>query len=128
MSKPMEPRPLSTDERALVEYLLSVDFPGRDELWNQLGDVEVVGICECGCGSVDLSVTGTLVRSLAESLIPSEGHAEGLDVLIFARGGVLSLLELVFYDDKAPRPFPKPSDLTLWIRPEPNGQASSQPR
>ena len=119
-TKPTEPRPLSTDERTLIEFLLSVEFPGRDELRDQLNHVEVVGICECGCGSIDLNVTGAPARSPTESLVPSEAHTEGLDVLIFTRGGVLSLLELTFYDDKAPRSFPKPSDLKLWMRPLPN--------
>jgi len=127
LSKPIEPRPLSKDERALIEFLLSAEFRGRDELRDQLDHVEVVGICECGCGSIDLNVTGAPVRSPTESLIPSEAHTEGLDVLVFARGGVLSLLELVFYDDNAPRPFPKPTDLKLWMRPLPNARVSPRP-
>src|SRR5690348_70359 len=63
MTKSIEPRPLSSEERALVEFLLSAEFPGRDELNSQLGVAEVVGICECGCGTVTLAVRGPAARA-----------------------------------------------------------------
>jgi hypothetical protein len=128
MTKPIEPRPLSAEERALIEFLLSVEFPGRDELRDQLDRVEVIGICECGCGTVNLNVTGAPVRAATESLIPAEAMAEGLDVLLFARDGLLSSLEFVFYDDNGPEPFPKPSDLRLWMRPAHNPTGSRPPK
>src|SRR5690349_4779712 len=49
----MDPRPLTTRERAVLEALLSVDFPGVENLRRQANEVLVVGKCNCGCPSVD---------------------------------------------------------------------------
>jgi hypothetical protein len=47
------PRPLTTREREVLEALLSVDFPGVDGLRRQARELQVVGMCGCGCPSVD---------------------------------------------------------------------------
>ena len=115
---PCEPRPLSPDEKALLEFVLSADFPGCVELRNQVELVEVVGTCKCGCGTLDFQINGDAVRSTARSPIPAEADSDSppLNVLIFLQYGLLSSLELVFYDDRKPRLFPKPSELKLIVR------------
>ena len=50
------PRPLSANERAALDHLLSADFPGVEELRLQAKPVRVVGRCGCGCPTIELSV------------------------------------------------------------------------
>ncbi len=125
MAKPFEPRPLNSRERALIDFLLSVNFPGRDELRSQVDNVEVVGIRACGCGTVDLRVIEPGVRSPSELRVPIEAHSDAppVDVLLFVDHGLLSMLELVFYDDQKSRSFPTPNELKLWARPARKPQA-----
>ena len=113
MTESVPPRPLSSEERVLVEFILRADFPGSEKLREQIDSVEVVGRCECGCGTVNLRVRGASDNRSVEGLLPAEAHGEGVDVLLFARAGFLSCLELVFHDDRLPRPFPSPRDLRL---------------
>lgn len=117
MTKSIEPRPLSSDEHLLVEFLLSAEFPGCDELKSQLGIVEVVGTCECGCGTVNLAVRGPAARAICREPIPIEAYGAGIQVLLFVRGGLLSSLEIVDLGDKRPLPYPRPRDLNLWAPP-----------
>lgn len=49
----MDARPLTRREQELLGALLTTDFPHVDELRDQAGDVVVVGICGCGCPSID---------------------------------------------------------------------------
>jgi hypothetical protein len=120
VTQPIKPRPLNIEERTLMEFLLSAEFPGRDKLRSQLDSVAVVAVCECGCGTVNLQVGSNDVQSSAEALVPIEAHGDLVDVLLFTRRGCLSSLELVFPNERLPRRFPKPSDLQLWVRPPRN--------
>lgn len=117
MTKSIEPRPLSPDERALLEFLLSGEFPGREELKSQSKSAEVVGFCECGCGTVNLRVGGAAPQALCKEPIPVEARGNRVDVLLFVRKGLLSSLEIVDHCDTRPLPYPKPSDLSLWVPP-----------
>jgi hypothetical protein len=117
MSMAIEPRPLSPEERALAEFLLSAEFPGRGELKSQLESAEVVGVCECGCGTVDLAIKGSIARAVCREPIPVEAHRSALDVLLFVRDGLLGSIEIVDYEDKRPLPYPRPDDLKLWVPP-----------
>ena len=127
-NQPIKPRPLSPEERALMEFLLSAEFPGRDELRSQLDSVEAIGACECGCGTVSLQVAKSAAGVSAEKPIPVKAYGELVDVILLARNGFLSSLELVFHDPRAPRPFPKPGDLKLWVRPAPRPQIQEPPK
>jgi hypothetical protein len=112
-----EPRKLKPNERELLEFLLTADFPGRDELKAQLQHVEVVGDCECGCGTIDLKVNEYPTRAFVEEPIPVEARGEGIEVLLFVRGGLLCSLEIVDYEDRRPLPYPSIRDLELWVTP-----------
>lgn len=48
------PRPLRAEERLMLDFVLSADFAGAEELREQAKAVLVVGRCDCGCPSVDL--------------------------------------------------------------------------
>jgi hypothetical protein len=49
----MEARLLTQRERTVLEALLAVDFQGVEPLRHQAADVVVVGMCGCGCPSID---------------------------------------------------------------------------
>jgi hypothetical protein len=110
-------RPLRDEEKALLDFLLSVEFPGSKELRAQAQHVEVVGECECGCGTIDLHVRPHSVRAKTEKHIPIEAYGEALDVLLFAENGFLGMLEIVYYADPPEKPYPRPDQLKLWARP-----------
>ena len=115
MTISIEPRPLKAQERALVEFLRSADFPGRDELRSQLNSVEAVGMCECGCGTVSVLVKSSVPRATCREPVPVEAHGDEIEVLLFVRGGLLTSLEIVDYGDKRPLPYPRPDELKLWV-------------
>src|SRR5688572_13393530 len=49
----MNARPLTQRERAVLDALLTVDFPDVATLRHQATEVAVVGTCGCGCPSID---------------------------------------------------------------------------
>ena len=53
------PRPLNSDEHAVLDLLLFVDFDGATDLRAQARDATVIGRCDCGCPTVDLAVPDT---------------------------------------------------------------------
>lgn len=120
-------RPLRDYERALLDFLLSADFPGRDELRKQAETVRVVGECQCGCGTIELQVQPDLPPANVTRPIPIEAYGEVIDVLLFARKGVLGSLEIVFYADPPERPYPRPEQLKLWKRPGPTRDKAPLP-
>jgi hypothetical protein len=74
-----EPRPLSPEEQALIEFLL--DHPlGRPELREQARTAQVVSSCSCGCPSVGLAVEPSAPRAVFRA---EEMPIEGTDWLPF---------------------------------------------
>lgn len=107
-----EPSPLTEDESALLNALLSHDFPGVRELREQAQHVQAKRGCQCGCGTIDFVPDATPVpRSEAVSPAPVEGvvkNADGEDVgglLLLVADGMLMSLEIYSY---APKPLPLP--------------------
>jgi hypothetical protein len=117
MSNYTQPRELKLNERDLLDFLLSADFPGNDQLREQLKRAEVVGDCDCGCGTIDLSVRPPFVAANSHEPIPVEAHRAGIDVLLFVRDGRLSSLEIVDYENNRPLTYPSPNKLELWVPP-----------
>lgn len=107
-----QPRRLRPNERSLLEFLLAADFPERDTLRTQIEQVEVTEECDCGCGTISLRVVGAEPRNIPEQAVV-EAYGRGVDVLLFARDGSLSCLEIVDHGDARPFPYPTPSQLTL---------------
>jgi hypothetical protein len=117
MGKYSKPRELKSTERILLEFLLSAEFPGREELKEQINRTEAVGECDCGCGTIDLAVKPPFRRASVREPIPIEAHGTGVDVLLFVRNGTLLSLEIVDHRDDCPITYPKPDVLELWIPP-----------
>jgi hypothetical protein len=112
-----QPRELKPNERAMIEFLLTADFPGRDELREQVGCVGVVWDCDCGCGTIKMIVRNPVVRAVAREPIPVEARGAGIDVLLFVRDGLLASLEIVDHGNSRPLTYPSPSKLELWVPP-----------
>jgi hypothetical protein len=113
MTVPCMPRQLSPEESALAEFLLSVEFRGRDELRKQLKFAQVTGTCECGCGTILISVNHPTDKSVTTERVVVEAYGKGVDVLTFVRDGILSSIEIVDHGDARPLRYPKPEELTL---------------
>ena len=116
-------RELQPNERAQLHFLLSIDFPGRNELRKQLDRVAVVGDCDCGCGTVDLMVSGPATHADVRKQIPVEAYGKGVDVLLFVRDGLLAALEIVDHGDSRPLKYPTPDGLELRAYPRPTSDA-----
>ena len=99
-------RQLTPAEGAVLALLLSVEFPGVDELRVQAGSASVVGGCNCGCPSISIAVSDYTppASGLTSRLAPTEGvvSPQGDDVpgeiILFVDDGRLSYLEYVYYD------------------------------
>jgi hypothetical protein len=117
MTIPCAPRPLSSEELALAEFLLSVEFRGRDELHKQLESAQVTGTCECGCGTILIRVNGATDNAAATERVVVEAYGKGVDVLMYVRDGALSSIEIVDHGDARPLRYPRPEELTLWVPP-----------
>jgi hypothetical protein len=117
-------RPLRQDEKVLLAFLLSADFPGCDVLRMQAESTTVVGECECGCGTIGLEVGHGLPTAGLVKPHRLEAYGKMIDVLLFVRNGFLGSLEIVFHQDSAERPYPLPTQLQLGKRPQTGGVAS----
>jgi len=109
-------RPLDDTERAAATYLLSVDFPGREELRRQADTARVVDRCPCGCPTIYLWIdrAGTAPALEAREAIPVEARSKGespedlFELLLFVEDGWLKSLEIVYFSATPPSAFPPP--------------------
>ena len=113
-------RPLAAAERDLLAHILgrSGDAAG---LLAQLDTARVVGRCECGCPTVDLAVGEPFAPDAPPSQLVADAAGrspEGVDVevLVFARDGRLSCLEVYAPAGEAAFSLPTPEGIT-WIAP-----------
>lgn len=115
-----EPRPLTERERAALDALLGVDFPGVDALRAQaasaLADPER---CPCGCGTVELVTTAPPASVPLPPVAPAElqvlddaGEMTG-HVTLRLRTGTLLSLAVGWYD--APLPIPDLAATRLFV-------------
>lgn len=108
------PRPLSDDERAVLDALLTrADVPAPELLREQAArDTAALG-CSCGCGTIDLLVPADAPATAlpdgpaAEAnLNDAAGQPVG-GVLLFVRSGFVDRLEVYSYFDPLPMPPPE---------------------
>jgi len=108
------PRPLTANEHDLIEALLGAVRSGVSRYIGQLEVAEVVGGCGCGCPSINFTVESTesgarpIPVILADAESP-EGVAVG--VILWARGGCLSGLEVHPWDGTDVIRLPRPETL-----------------
>jgi hypothetical protein len=100
-------RPLTNDELALLELLLTREFPGRDALVEQAKTARWGGPgCTCGCPSYLLEVHRTLPAAAVEERMVSDAHGNEpggnfVGILLFVEDGYLSEVEVYGYEDFA---------------------------
>ncbi len=105
-------RPLTQNERALVDGLLAQSFEGVEALREQAKNLlaGTTPACTCGCGTIDLLPQGDAPRSHATSPVASggavrdEAGAEVGGLLLFLEDGRLASLEVYSYDEPLPLP------------------------
>jgi hypothetical protein len=116
------PRPLSDAEKCIIDFLLSQEFPGADELRSQVDQTLAIGKCDCGCPTINLKVAESAPRSLPQSgrgPLPYEGSvAPGGDdpvggIILFSSDGYLSSLEFYGFEDSPPHDWPNLDQIDL---------------
>jgi hypothetical protein len=99
-----ERRPLTEEERKLLEWLLANGSPEAKPYISQIANVNVVGKCTCGCPTIDLALGNREQRKTAPSIILADfigKTPEGIEVgvIVDAREGEISELELYAIPD-----------------------------
>ena len=91
------PRPLTIDERALIEALLGGLRSGVGRYIDQLEEIVVVGRCRCGCPSINFATAGSAPEGRPVPLVLADAESpEGIQVgvILWVRNGRLSGLEV----------------------------------
>jgi hypothetical protein len=116
------PRPLNEAELSILDALLTVDFPGAAAFRAQVPHTMVIGRCDCGCPTVDLSVQLIVPASSVDTpsrLAPVEGRVTPIaneppgDIILFVDDGRMSCLEYVSFDDPSPSEWPSLGRVTV---------------
>src|SRR5436309_2787521 len=110
-------RPLETHERELLEKLLEPEFPGRDELRQQLNSVTAKQILEDGTLALQCD---SHHPAPVKSRIPTEGEcrdADGAAISVFLHvvDGFINELEIVKYDHSKIVKQPSAHDLVVLV-------------
>jgi hypothetical protein len=109
-------RPLNAGERLLIAGLLAYLKEDRQRYLAQLHLANVVGGCDCGCPSIDISIGGAGPQTLEGSEILVGGDAtspEGtpVGVLLWVRDCEIVSLEVHPWDDTESFALPRPETL-----------------
>ena len=108
------PRPLTADEHDLIEAMLGAVRSGVSRYMGQLEEAEVVGGCGCGCPSIDLMVASAVNDAAPSPLLLADAESPGgvsVGVILWARGGCLSGLEVHPWDGTDVIRLPRPETL-----------------
>lgn len=100
------PRDLRPHEQALLQRLLSRDFPGNASLREQAKNVKVAQECGCGCPSIVFAVSANARPAEVLQRVPVEAEYRdadgmGLHFLLHVNDGFLRELEM-FREDSEP--------------------------
>jgi hypothetical protein len=106
-------RPLTAEERTLLEWLIANGSEDAKTYSPQLADLGVVGTCTCGCPTIDLAMGARDQRKTVPSKILADfvgTTPEGIEVgvILHAREGEISELEVYAIAD-ATEPFRLPT-------------------
>jgi hypothetical protein len=84
-------------ETAVVDHLLSIDFPGVEALRAQVAGMTVAPDCTCGCGSftIDTSAEAPLAAG-APPMTPSAFADTGVELFLSVNGGRLTGAEISY--------------------------------
>ena len=100
-------RPLTQEEEVVLKLLLNKNFKGIDVLRQQISNIRVVGICGCGCRTIDLEIIhkGTLSQYKENKRVPVELELKDTDgcpimVLLHVVEGYIAELEILRADSQ----------------------------
>ena len=103
-------RPLTDEERASLEYLLTDDVPDVAFLRAQAGTAVVSGRCDCGCATIDLVIADSAPNWKPDApmdrivaLAFSRRHAKRALLELHQIGGRITELEIVDLDASGPQ-------------------------
>jgi hypothetical protein len=112
----LETRPLTIDERQLINWMLEHGTPEALLLLPQLAHARVTSwCCPCGCASFNLVVDGQSfpqasgMHIVADFIFGPEQQPSG--IFLFQKGGVLAGLEVYGLAGDAPKFLPAFDDL-----------------
>ena len=105
-------RPLTRRERDVLNAFLAVDFLGVERLRREAEAIRVVGVCGCGCPSIDFQrAVGVGMKIEVNAAV--DGSDDGL--FLFTVAGRLGGIEYVGVSgERDPAEFPGPALLRLW--------------
>ena len=114
-----EDRPLNSEERTLIEWLLANGSPVSAAYLQQLEGLHVVARCGCGCPTVDLAVADTQASTTGASQILADflGMTPGrikVGVILHVRQGKISELEVYSLAGQPSRSLPLITTLTKY--------------
>ncbi|MFG2142681.1 hypothetical protein ACGFRG_00565 [Streptomyces sp. NPDC048696] len=123
---PVTPRKLNSDERAVLEKVLSARFPGADGLKAQLDACEVVAQWAEDSVSVDIQPTPAAVPAAdaVNGPAPAVAVVQGLpgddlllegEILVWVAGGYLSGIEYAWFGDAMPTRLPSADRITIEV-------------
>ncbi|MEU4198862.1 hypothetical protein AB0F64_02760 [Streptomyces sp. NPDC026294] len=121
---PVERRPLTVSERAVLEHIPAADFAGAYELRGQLDRTDVVALWGPGSVSVDLRVREPVrYAALPSELVPVDAHVHDQygeylgELLVWTdRGTCLAALEYARIADEMPESLPPTDDVLVTVR------------
>lgn len=105
------PRPLSEREAATLRFMVSADDPRLAPLREQAAVATVIGMCRCGCATIDIAVDRSQappsngLHSPATQAQSRDDSGPPLWLILFLDDGWLSMLEIA-YVDQVPTEFP----------------------
>ena len=108
-------RPLTTNERSLVEWMLRHGKPEAAPFLAQLESAQVTPErCPCGCASIYLVVEGHPspsggMRPVADFVFGNDADLSG--IFVYEQGGVLAGVEVYGLAGDAPSMLPRPESL-----------------
>ena len=98
-------RPLSIDERAVVQWLLEHGNGDNTTFLEQLGQARVARLCGCGCASIDFVVNGKRPQQFAMRTLSDyqwrDDHGHLFGAYVFEQGGLLAGLDLWSIDGQS---------------------------
>jgi hypothetical protein len=110
-------RPLTVEERRLVQWMLENGSPDAKQFLPQLNMAEATSWrCFCGCASFNFAIAGHRappgVHIIADFLFGGDEDLCG--IFLFESQGLLSGLEVVGYAVDPPKSLPPPESLRLY--------------
>ncbi|MFB7877650.1 hypothetical protein ACFC06_20570 [Nocardia sp. NPDC056064] len=119
-STPIQPRPLSDLESAVVTKMLSAGGAGADELLAQIPHSRVVATWGVGSPSIDLAVQPGAVQTawsadgiFANGAVTDCSGSPVGEIILWVEKGLLSSIEYAWYTDERPRTLPEPARIEV---------------